>query len=60
MVFYLGASIVWLMLGPLKGATKEQRRHARRLRLQQQLAELGTTDALEPGATAAPALPGEA
>ncbi|MCL2332242.1 MAG: hypothetical protein FWC54_01985 [Actinomycetia bacterium] len=41
MVIYLGASIVWLMLGPVKGATKEERAAMRRAHLQRQIEALG-------------------
>ena len=37
MVIYLGASIVWLMLGAVKGATKEERAALRRAHLQREM-----------------------
>jgi len=40
MVIYLGSSIVWLMLGPIKGGTKEERLALRRVHLQQQIEAL--------------------
>jgi len=41
MVIYLGSSIVWLMLGSVRGASKEQRLALRRAHLQQQIDALG-------------------
>jgi len=37
MVIYLGTSIVWLMLEPLKGATREERSALRRAHLQREI-----------------------